>query len=161
MVRADAVVPIGTEMHMADRVLLDEFARVRKSFIRSVTRQAKRAGVQIGGIDQSPVEATILGEMAPLFAQTWLAKILRSALAQYSASTAVTSSMVGCSAGATRPARGGSHERKIQDSSYRRAPSHISAAGMRLCEEWAKWKAAPGAMERPISARISKPFQWK
>ncbi|QQP93264.1 hypothetical protein IGS68_29555 (plasmid) [Skermanella sp. TT6] len=83
---AARMLPIGTEVHMAAGVLplsfeesgalLDEFAEVRKSFTRSVKRQAKRAGVPIGDLDQYPMEAAILGEMAPLFTQAWLATTL-------------------------------------------------------------------------------------
>ena len=89
---AARMLPIGTEVHMAGGVLplsfedsgalLDEFAEARKSFTRSVKRQAKRAGVPVGDIDQYPVEAAILGEMAPLFTQAWLATTLRGALRQ-------------------------------------------------------------------------------
>jgi hypothetical protein len=89
---AARMLPIGNEVHMAGGVLplsfedssalLDEFAQAQKSFIRSVKSRAKRAGVPVGDVDQYPVEEAILGEMAPLFTQAWLAGVLRRALGQ-------------------------------------------------------------------------------
>ncbi|UEM07479.1 hypothetical protein JL101_031595 (plasmid) [Skermanella rosea] len=87
---AARMLPIGTEVHMAGGVLplsfessgalLDEFAEARKSFTRSMKRQAKRAGVPVGDIDQHPVEDAVLGEMAPMFTYAWLITTLRGAL---------------------------------------------------------------------------------
>ena len=62
--------------------LLDEFARVRKSFARSVKRRARQEGVPVGDVDQYPLEDAILGEMVPLFTQAWLTRSLRGALGQ-------------------------------------------------------------------------------
>lgn len=89
---AARMLPVGNEVHMAGGVvpltfedsdtLLDEFTRARKSFARSVKRQARQQGVPIGDIDQYPVADAILGEMAPLFTQAWLTRSLRSVLGQ-------------------------------------------------------------------------------
>ncbi|KJB91226.1 hypothetical protein N826_31570 [Skermanella aerolata KACC 11604] len=87
---AARMLPVGSEMHMAggvvpltfedSRALLDEFARARKSFVRSVKRRAEQLGVPGGDVDHYPVEDAVLGEMAPLFTQAWLARSLRSVL---------------------------------------------------------------------------------
>src|SRR3954451_20061311 len=88
---AARMLPVGTEVHMAGGVvpltfedssaLLDEFARVRKSFARSVKRRARQEGVPIGDVDQYPVEdGAILGDMAPLFTRAWLTRSLRGVL---------------------------------------------------------------------------------
>ena len=89
---AARMLPVGNEVHMAGGVvpltfedssaLLDEFAQARKSFARGVKRRARQEGVSIGDVDQYPVQEAILGEMAPLLTQAWLARALRGALGQ-------------------------------------------------------------------------------
>ncbi|MGF7212890.1 hypothetical protein GGE65_007526 [Skermanella aerolata] len=89
---AARMLPVGNEVHMAGGVvpltfedsdaLLDEFTQARKSFARSVKRQARQQGVPIADIDHYPMADAILGEMAPLFTQAWLTRSLRSVLGQ-------------------------------------------------------------------------------
>jgi hypothetical protein len=63
------------------RAILDRIARLRSRFRQEIGRQARRHGLPSAPLRALPVEDAILGELAPLFSQTWLTTMVRRACA--------------------------------------------------------------------------------